>query len=186
MRSLIVLSLFAMTALPTLAQAPAVPAPSSPATSTPSAGAAATGLDAVMSKLAGKPQIIGLTAPSGAHALAHVLSTSPGQYDVQTFHFAGPPKYGTKTTGTGRKKRTVRTTEQSTIPDDEAVRLLLQGVAGKNTKPRELPAAQVFVSANQIKFVQALSPPSKKAAADKTKPAPWTMITLWPTPPPAH
>ncbi len=195
--SLLALSLLWLP-LPVLAQSAPVPAAASPAPAVPTTGVPTTGVPTtgvpttgvpttgvpttILDKLVGKPQIVGITARNGTRVLGHIFSGVQGQYLVQTFHFAGPPQHGTATVGTGRQRRTVQTTQQTALPDDEAVRLLMLGVAGSNLKPRELPAGQATIAAQDIKFLQALSPPSKKAAADKTKPALWTMTTLWPIP----
>ena len=170
---------------------------------------AASALDSLI----GKPQIVGITKQDGARFLGRVISGDHGMYVVQTFQFAGPPHVTSQTTltqgmprltGRGRNRRyttpkstrhTTKATEATVIPDDQAVRLLLAGVAGANTNPGEVPGTRELVSASDVTYVQALSPPKKIAATvakpsapvipgaakpASASPAAWTMTTLWP------
>jgi len=124
-------------------------------------------------------------------------------YVAQTFHFAGPPKVTTHTTAAaprkavhsnriipGGKPRTVTVKTDTILPDDQAVRLLLAGVAGSLRDPREIFGPRDMFSASEVKYLQALSPPAKPSAAQGiTAPlspiasnrSSWTMTLLWPT-----
>lgn len=119
---------------------------------------------------------------------------------VQTFHFAGPPNVTTqattRTTGSGRNRRTVHGTTkiytETALPDDEAVRLLLSGVAGATTTPLEVAGPRQMLAPTDVKYLQTLSPPvvpklPKPAAGQPVVVSPnaasklvWTLTTLWP------
>jgi len=185
MRPFIICSLLAL-ATPAVAQAPTPPAnttaPQKPAdTSGPPA--------ALLDTLVKTQEIVGLTKTDGSRYLAHIISGDHGLYIAQTFQFAGPPRTTTQTVGSGRKRRTTQVKTPTTIPDDTAVRLLLQGVAGSNTRPGEVYGPRDMFSAKDVKFLQTLSPPqaSKPAPVPPGAPVPppasksaWTMTTLWP------
>ncbi len=152
-----------------------------------------------LNQVTGKNQIVGITETSGTRFLGRVLSGDSGLYILQTFHFAGQPLVTTQqttwTTGSGRKRRTQHGTTRiytdTTIPDDQAVRLLLSGVAGAST-PRELAGGRVMLSPTDVKFVQTLTPPispklSKLSTGQPVIVSPtaakqlgWTMASLWP------
>ena len=193
-----------------LADAPTTPAPADTTTAAPAGsfaaptaplvpGSAAAALDA----LAGKPQIVGITLKNGTLLLGRVISGDHTNYAVQAFHFVGRTRTVSQTVGTGRYRRTMRTQQPTTLPDVQAVGYLLRGAAGSKTNPPEVLAGSGTLAASDIKFLQALSPPTKAArkAARKavTPPAPatstpatstaaatpaagwaWTMTTLWP------
>lgn len=189
------------------APAPSVPAPSASTTAAPAGsfaapfaplvpGSAAAALDA----LAGHPQIVGITTRAGALFLGRVLSGDHTHYAVQAFHFVGRPRTVSHTVGAGKSRRTVRTQEQTTLPDVQAVGYLLQGAAGSRVNPPEVSAGSGTLAASDIKCLQAISPPAKAvrpsarkaatppvAALAPAPPAPasrwaWTMTTLWPPP----
>ena len=130
-------------------------------------GSAAAALDA----LAGKPQIIGITTKSGTMFLGRVISGDHTNYLVQAFHFVGRPRTLSRTVGSGRYRRTVRTQQPTFIPDVQAVGYLLQGAAGSKINPPEVSAGSGTLAASDIKWLQAISPPTKAArkAAAKQK-----------------
>lgn len=166
----------------------------------------------VLDSLIGKPQIVGMTKQDKTRFLGRVISGDHGMYIVQTFQFAGPPHVTSQTTttqgtprlsGSGRNRHymtpkptyhTTKMTEATVIPDDEAVRLLLTGVAGSNTDPGEVQKARQMVAASEVAYVQALSPPKKTSIAVKpsvpaspgvalpvsASPMAWTLTTIWP------
>lgn len=80
--------------------------------------------------------------------------------------------------------RTVEVKTPTTIPDMEAVKMLLNGVAGSLKNPEEVPDSRDILTPADIKFVQELAPPTAKSATPATTPAApanaWTMTTLWP------
>nr|MDQ2688558.1 hypothetical protein [Armatimonadota bacterium] len=85
------------------------------------------------------------------------------------------------------KGRTVTVKTPTTIPDVDAVKMLLAGVAGTLKSPEEVQDSRDILALADIKFIQELAPPakSKTDAASATPPpvAPanaWTMTTLWP------
>lgn len=103
----------------------------------------------------------------------------------------------TYTPGTMQKARTAEVKTGTIIPDDQAVRLLLAGVAGSIKSPAEMEGVVDMLSTAQVKYLQLLTPPTPpattqplpKPAGDTTVTAPaapasktaWTMTTLWPT-----
>lgn len=90
----------------------------------------------------------------------------------------------TQTPGRVTKGRTVEVKTPTTIPDMDAVKLLLSGVAGSLKNPEEVPDSRDIITPADIKFVQELAPPAAKSATPATTPAApanaWTMTTLWP------
>ncbi len=186
---------FALLALaaPAFAQTPpVVPAPTTTTTTT-NVGPP----PALLNTLVHSPQILGVTKTDGTRYLERIISGDNGFYVAQTFHFAGPPQVTNQTIRygrNGRQHRTIKYRTDTTIPDDRAVTLLLKGVAGGNVKPREIAGPRDMFQAKDIKFLQALTPPTKlaKAAASPfqssgttptAKPkVSWTMSMLWPTP----
>lgn len=89
----------------------------------------------------------------------------------------------TQTPGRVTKGRTVTVKTPTTLPDADAVKLLLAGVAGTLKSPGEVLDSRDIITPADIKFVQELAPPTKsdKPAAPATTPAnAWTMTTLWP------
>lgn len=185
---------FALSALavPALAQTPTVPAPPT-TTTTANVGPPAPLLNGYIHL----PQILGVTKTDGTRYLERIISGDNGFYVAQTFHFAGPPHVTSQTLRYGkggRQHRTVKYQTDTTIPDDQAVTLLLRGVAGSNVKPREIDGSRDMFQAKDIKFLQALTPPARPAKATVTpfqssgatptaKPRlSWTVTTLWPTP----
>ncbi len=122
-------------------------------------GSAAAALDA----LAGKPQIVGITTKSGAMFLGRVISGDHTNYLVQAFHFVGRPRTVSRTVGSGRGRRVVRAQEPTFIPDIQAVGYLLQGLAGSKVNPPEVLAGPGMLAASDIKWLQAVSPPTKAA-----------------------
>ena len=171
------------------ADAPATPsAPATPpATAAPAGsfavpmaplvpGSAAAALDA----LAGKPQIVGITTKNGAMFLGRVLSGDHTNYAVQAFHFVGRPQTVSRTVGSGRYRRVARTQQQTYIPDVQAVGYLLHGAAGSRVNPPEVSAGSGTLAASNIKYLQALSPPTKaarKAASKKPSVSPASATT---------
>jgi len=153
-------------------------AQSPPSTAVP---ATANGAQSALDKLVGKAQIVGITKIDGTRVLGRILASNHGLYIVQSFHFAGPPQHQTERVGSGRHQRTKLITKQTTIPDDNAVRLLMMGVEGSIQKPREIQAERFMITPQDLKYLQALSPPSKKKSAGKSTLRLWTMTTLWPT-----
>ncbi len=195
-RTILPVALLSLSWLPALADTPTpTTAPASASVSAP--GTAAAALD----PLIGKPQIVGITEKNGTKFLGRVLSGDHTHYTLQAFHFTGPPKTTTRAYGSGRYRRTARVKTPTSIPDVQAVEMLLAGAAGSQTHPPETPTGAGIITASDIKYLQALSPPAKpakksKAAApnlaDTASSTPssttshsasrwaWTMTTLWP------
>ena len=166
---------------------------------TDSAAPASTVADA-LNQVAGKPQIVGITETNGTRFLGRVVSGDHALYVIQTFHFAGPPhitrQAATRTVGSGKKRHIIhgftQTATETTLPDDEAVKLLLSGVAGATTTPLEVAGPRQMLAPSDVKFVQALTPPDspkmpKPAAGQPVIVSPtaaqklvWTITSLWP------
>ena len=195
MKTAVSASLLALLCLPVVAGAPKgrhrpPAAPIAPA---------ATVTDA-LNQVAGKNQIVGITETSGVRFLGRVIAGDHGLYVVQTFHFAGPPNVRTEPTtrvvGSGKKRHTVNGTTRvytdTAIPDEEAVKLLLAGVAGATTTPRELAGPRAMLSPADVKFIQALSPPiapkmpkgpagqSVLVSPTAAKQLGWRITSVWP------
>lgn len=155
--------------LPAAADAPAsatVTAPAAAPLAPLVPGSAAAALDA----LAGKPQIVGITTKKGVMFLGRVISGDHTNYLVQAFHFVGRPQTVSRTYGSGRNRRVVRTQVPTYIPDVKAVEYLLAGAAGSRVHPAEVPAGSGTLAASDIKWLQAISPPTKAAIKAAKKP----------------
>ena len=193
--------------MPVLAQSPTTQggktSPTPPATAVPSVSAATGPPVSLLDSLVGRKQIVGLTKQDGTRFLCRFNSGDHGQYIVQEFHFAGPPKisyrtvppsqgapvphYQTITIGSGRGRHRMRVLTgytqgrasaggrtqvrtETTLPDPQAVSLLLLGVAGTNHHPLEVELGRETILPAQIKVLQLLTPPPVSSAA-KTLPA---------------
>ncbi len=89
----------------------------------------------------------------------------------------------TEQPGRVTKGRTATVKTPTTIPDVDAVKMLLAGAAGTLKSPGEVPDTRDTLTPADITFVQELAPPAKsdKPAAPATTPAnAWTLTTLWP------
>ena len=198
-------------AVPTFAQTAPAPASTAPAptAATPATGPSTALLDSLVSKTriygitktSGRRYLCHLT--SGDHgvymAQTFHFAGPPKSEKETTPATQGAPRQTTRyrTLGSGRnrirvpittetpgrtvKGRTVTVKTPTTIPDVEAVKMLLASVAGTLKNPEEVSDARDILSAADIKFVQELAPPAKSAAATPAAPAnAWTMTALWP------
>ena len=197
-------------AVPTFAQTAPVPAPAAlRATAAPAAGPSTALLDSLVSKTriygitktSGRRYLCHLT--SGDHgvymAQTFHFAGPPKTEKEKIAATQGEPRYRTRyrTIGSGRnrfrvpitteqpgrvtKGRTVTVKTPTTIPDVDAVKMLLAGVAGTLKNPEEVSDSRDLLSTADIKYVQELAPPAKSAAATPAAPAnAWTMTTLWP------
>ncbi len=203
---------FAQTAPVPAPAAPVTPAPAP----TPAAGPTPVLMDSLVSKTriygitktSGRRYLCHLT--SGDHgvymAQTFHFAGPPKVTKEKTAPTQAAPRERTRyrTLGSGRNRiRVPLTTEQpgrvtksrteeiktyTTIPDVNAVKMLLAGVAGPNHKPQEVQDTRDILTPADIKFVQELAPPAAKPAspapASTTTPAApanaWTLTTLWP------
>lgn len=191
MRPYFLLVLLAVTA-PVFAQAPSsLTPPAAPiqADAPPAPAAVPAAItNPVLDSLIHRSQIVSITRQDGKRFLGRVVGGDHGIYIVQTFHFAGPPRAKVHTIGSGRNRRMVRTETSTTIKDDTALRLLVAGVAGTNVHPREIQGERQMLTGQDVRLIQALSPPSLKPTATPTaavsptaSPMAWTLTTIWPT-----
>ena len=224
MRPYLTLILLAAAA-PTFAQAAPVPAPAAPAATAPAAGPSTALLDSLVSKTrilgitktSGRLYLCHLTSGDHGVYLAQTFHfAGPPKSEKETLPATqAAPRETTRyrTLGSGRnrirvpittetpgrvtKGRTVTVKTPTTIPDVEAVKMLLAGVAGTLTHPAEVQDSRDLLTPADIKYVQELAPPTKPAksappatttpatpAATPPTAAPanaWTMTNLWPT-----
>ena len=212
---------FAQTApAPSVTASAAEPSATPPATATtPAAGPSAALMDSLVSKtriygvtkVSGRRYLCHLT--SGDHgvymAQTFHFAGPPKSEKEKLAATQGQPSYRTRyrTIGSGRnrirvpitteqpgrvtKGRTVTVKTPTTIPDVDAVKMLLAGVAGNLKNPEEVSDSRDLLTAADIKFVQELAPPvksAKSATPTTTTPATattpptnaWTLTTLWP------
>ncbi len=194
---------------------PAVPAATAPAAATtPAAGPSAALLDSLVgkthilgiTKTSGRRYLCRLTSGDHGVYMAQIFHFA-GPPKTEKENLAArqaAPRETTRyrTIGSGRnrirvpitteqpgrvtKGRTVEVKTPTTIPDLEAVRMLLSGVAGANHHPEEVSDSRDILTPADIKFVQELAPPAAKSAASASATTPaasanaWTMTTLWP------
>lgn len=198
-----------LAAAPVFAQTAPAPVTTPPsATTAPAAGPTPALLDSLVSKTrilgitktSGRRYLCRLT--SGDHgvymAQTFHFAGPPKVSKETTAPTQAAPRERTRfrTLGSGRNRiRVPVTTEQpgrvtkgrpvtiktpTTIPDADAVKMLLAGVAGTLKHPGEVPDT---LTPADITCVQELAPPAKsdKSAAPATVPAnAWTLTTLWP------
>ena len=196
-------------AMPTFAQTAPAPAPAPPA-----AGPSTALMDSLVSKTrlygitktSGRRYLCHLTSGDHGVYLAQTFHFA-GPPKTETEKLAatqGAPRETTRyrTLGSGRsrirvpvttetpgrvtKGRTVTVKTPTTIPDVDAVKMLLSGVAGANHKPEEVPETRDILTPADIKYVQELAPPAAKPTLSSPAAAPaapmdaWTLTTLWP------
>ena len=204
-------------AMPTFAQTAPAPAPAPPA-----AGPSMALMDSLVSKTrlygitktSGRRYLCRLTSGDHGVYMAQTFHfAGPPKTEKETLPATqGAPRETTRyrTIGSGRnrvrvpvtietpgrvvKDRTVTVKTPTTIPDVDAVKMLLSGVAGANHKPEEVYETRDILALADIKFIQELAPPAKSTTATPAAPATaaatppvaapanaWTMTTLWPT-----
>lgn len=209
MRPLLFLTAAALLAAPAFAQT--APAPAAPIVATPPAGPPTALLDSLVGKThilgitkkSGRRYLCRLTSGDHGVYLAQTFHFAgpPKTEKETTAPTQAAPRKRTRyrTLGSGwNRVRVPVTTEQpgrvtkgrpvtvktpTTIPDADAVKMLLAGVAGTLKSPGEVPDTRDTLTPADITFVQELAPPAKsdKPAAPATTPAnTWTLTTLWP------